>query len=226
MLKVELHTHTNLDPLDRVSHSSRELIDRAASLGFHALAITLHDRYYDPAPDAAYARERGLLLIPGIERNIHGRHVLLLNFPSACADVRTFDDVADLKKSGCGLVIAPHPFYPISQSLGDLLPRHKDLFDAVEVNSIYTRLVNFNRSAIDWARRHGKPMVGNTDLHLLEQLGTTFSVVDAEPDADAICEAIRAGKVEVRSDALPTLRAMWIFARMLAGGLPRRLSRT
>ena len=41
MLKVELHTHTADDPVDAIPHSTFELIDRAAALGYDALAITL-----------------------------------------------------------------------------------------------------------------------------------------------------------------------------------------
>ena len=71
------------------------------------------------------------------------------------------------------------------------------MFDAVEYNAMFTPVVNFNILGERWARRHGKPMVGNADVHRLEQLGTTFSLVDAAPDPDAICAAIAAGRVEV-----------------------------
>jgi predicted metal-dependent phosphoesterase TrpH len=226
VLKVELHAHTDRDPLDRIGHSVRDLIDRAASLGYQALAVTLHNRYFDPVDDAAYARERGIVLVRGIERTINHRHVLLVNFPAACADVRSFDDIAALKRhSPCGLVIAPHPFYPITSALRGDLESHADLVDAVEVNSMYTRFVNFNHRAIRWARAHGKPLVGSTDLHLLDQMGTTYTLVNAEADATAICEAIRAGRVEVRSEPLSTVRAGWIFARMVVSGLMGRVSR-
>jgi predicted metal-dependent phosphoesterase TrpH len=223
VLKVELHAHTDQDPLDRVGHSTRVLIDHAASLGYQALAITLHNRYFDPAADAAYARERGVVLIPGIERSVGRRHVLLLNFPAACGDVRTFDDIAKLKASANGLVVAPHPYYPILSAVRGWLGTHRDLFDAVEVNSMYTRLVNFNIRAIRWAREHGKPLVGNTDLHLLGQMGTTFTLVDAPPDPDAICEAIRAGRVEIRTTPLSTMRAASLFLRMTTAGMAGRL---
>jgi predicted metal-dependent phosphoesterase TrpH len=226
VLKLELHAHTNRDPLDHIGHSTRDLIDHAASLGYGALAVTLHNRYFDPSDDAAYACERGVVLLPGIERSIHHRHVLLINFPASCAGVRSFDDVAALKRQWPGgLVIAPHPFYPIASALRSDLDAHSDVVDAVEVNAMYTRLVNFNRPAIRWARARGKPIVGNTDLHLLEQMGTTYTLVDAAPDADAICDAIRAGRVEVRTEPLSTLRAGWIFARMLASGLTGRVGR-
>lgn len=222
MIKLELHTHTDDDPADKIAHSTRDLVDRAAALGYGALAITLHDRFVDPRPHAAYARERGIVLLPGIEKNIGGRHVLLINFPAVCAEVRSFDDIRCLKNRFGGLVVAPHPFYPIPSALGAALERHPTLFDAVEVNAMYTQYIDFNRRAIAWARAHRKPLVGNTDLHLLEQMGTTYSLVDAEPDAEAICDAIRAGRVELRTEPLSSIRAATLFTRMCWGGLVGR----
>jgi predicted metal-dependent phosphoesterase TrpH len=224
MLKIELHTHTDHDPLDRIPHTSRELIDHAAALGYHGLAITLHNRFYDPAVDAGYARDRGVVLIPGIERTIRGRHVLLINFPAECESVKSFEEVAALKARCAGLVVAPHPFYPTGNSVGRHLDAHHALFDAVELNAMYTSWLNFNRRALAWARARGKPIVGNTDLHRLEQLGTTYSLVDAEPRPDAICDAIRAGRVEVRSDPLSSIRAGLIFTKMcVVGSLGRTI---
>jgi predicted metal-dependent phosphoesterase TrpH len=219
VLKTELHIHTDLDPEDRIPHSTTQLLDRAADLGYHVLAVTLHDRYFDPAPYQSYARARGLVLLSGIERSIAGRHVLLINFGPECASVRTFDDVARLRKNRtAGLVIAPHPFYPIPSSLGHRLAAHAPVFDAVELNSMYTRQVDFNRRAVATAKAHGKPLVGNTDLHRLDQLGTTYSLVDADPDPDAICEAIRFGRVEVRTEPISLARAGHIMTRMVIGG--------
>src|SRR5687768_5090210 len=108
MLKVELHTHTADDPLDQVPHTTHDLIDRAATLGYDALAITLHDRQLDIRPLASYAAERGIVLIPGIERTVEGRHVLLLNFRSGTEEVTTFADLRRLKQRSPGLVVAPH----------------------------------------------------------------------------------------------------------------------
>jgi predicted metal-dependent phosphoesterase TrpH len=219
VLKVELHAHTGLDPADYVPHTTRQLIDRAAALGYGAIAITLHNRYYEPLADREYARERGIVLIPGIERTIDRRHLILLNFPADCQVVSSVEDVRALKRRyPKGLVVVPHAFYPIGSALGPDADRWESLIDAVEVNSMFTRWLNFNRRAIAWARSRGKPLVGNTDLHLLDQLGTTYSLVDAGPDPDAICDAIREGRVEVRSSALSTVRAVWTFGRMLGGG--------
>lgn len=224
MIKTELHAHTDDDPSDRLPHSLRDLVDHAAALGYGAVAVTLHDRYYDPAPDCAYARERGVVLLSGIERTIARRHVLLVNFPADAAAVRSFDDLARLRaRHPNGLVVAPHPFYPTRTALGQDLTTYAALFDAVEVNAMHTGLVDFNARAAAWARAHGKPLVGNTDLHLLDQMGTTYSLVDAEPEADAICDAIRRGRVTVHATPLTPIRAAEIFTRMCWRGLLGRL---
>jgi predicted metal-dependent phosphoesterase TrpH len=202
MLKVELHTHTADDPVDRIPHTTVELIDRAASLGYHAVAITLHERQLDIARVAPYAAERGVVLIPGVERTIEGKHVLLLNFRTGAEDVRTFADLARLKSRVRGLVVAPHPYFPSAVCLGRDLDRHADVFDAVERNAMYTRQVDFNLLAERWAGRRGKPVVGNGDVHRLMQLGSTYSLVDAPADADAICDAVAAGRVRVESRPL------------------------
>ena len=170
MLKVELHSHTSDDPVDRIPYTTLELIDHAIALGFDALAITLHDKQLDLRPWTPYAAERGLVLIPGVERTIDGRHVLLLNFQSGAGLVRTFDDLARLKARAPGLVVAPHPFFPTTECLHGDLERHADLFDAVERNAMFTSTLDFNRRAERWAGRHGKPMVGNF-LDVIERHG-------------------------------------------------------
>ena len=208
MLKVELHTHTSDDPVDNIPHSTFELIDRAAQLGYDALAITLHDKQLDLRRFVDYAADRGITLIRGIERTIEGRHVLLLNFTPAAEWINSFPDLAELKaREPHGLVVAPHAFFPTKWALREYMDRHPDLFDVVECNAMFTRLVNFNREAQRWARAHGKPIAGNGDVHRLRQLGSTYSLVDAPRDAGAICEAIRNGRLEVHAEPLSTAAA-------------------
>jgi predicted metal-dependent phosphoesterase TrpH len=217
-IKIELHAHTADDPTDRIPHTTRELIDHAASLHYGALAITLHDRQLDRTPYLEYARERGIVLLGGIERTVEGRHVLLINFPEEAERVKTFPDVASLKARSHGLVIAPHPFYPVPSAMGPVLDQYAGLVDAVEWNAMYTKRVDFNKAAARWATENSKPLVGNSDVHLLSQMGTTWSEVEAEPDSDAICEAIRAGRVHIRTTPLRFHSAAWVFANMVVFG--------
>lgn len=213
-LKVELHSHTSDDPFDAIPYTATDLIDRAALLGYHALAITLHDKEFDVAPLLDYASARGVLLIRGVERTIQGKHVLLINFANDTGHINTFEELAELKRRDRGLVIAPHPYYPLSTCLGDLLDRYPEVIDAVEVHGLYARGTRFNAPAVEWAARHGKPLVGNGDVHRLTQLGATYSLVDAEANPQSICDAIRAGRVEVHTRPLG-----WFHAARLVGDL-------
>ena len=214
MLKVELHTHTADDTSDRIPYTSVELIDRAVSLGYDALAITLHERQFNIQPLVPYAAERGIPLIPGVERSIQGRHVLLLNFRNGAEDVRTFDDLARLRRREPGLVVAPHAYFPAPACLRGDLERHAELFDAVEYNAMFTSSVNFNQRAECWATLNNKPLVGNCDVHRLEQLGTTYSLVDAERDPDAICAAIKDNRIQVISRPLAWSEAVGILSSL------------
>jgi hypothetical protein len=208
MLKVDLHTHTADDPEDLIPYNTAELIDRAAALGYDALAVTLHNRQLDLRPWVDFARDRGVVLIPGLERTIGGKHVLLLNFPAVAEDVVTFDDVRALRRHADGLVVAPHPFYPGTTCLCRSMDRHADLFDAVEFSGFHTRGSGaFNRAAVRWAAGRGLPVVGNGDVHRLSQLGRTFSLVDAEPTPGSICRAIREGRVELCTEPLSVAEA-------------------
>lgn len=225
-VKVELHSHTSDDPEDAIGYSARDLIDRAADLGYGALAITLHDRHFEDPATTDYARRRGLTLIPSIERTIERCHILLVNVPAESERTSDFESVRRLKaRHPEGLVIAPHPWFPLGSSLGERsLNAQADLWDAVEISAFYTRLVNYNTPVHAWARTRGVPVVGNGDVHQLRQLGTTFSLVDVDGPvtSDAICEAIRAGRVRVESRPLTHVEAARIALRAILGNLTGR----
>jgi predicted metal-dependent phosphoesterase TrpH len=217
VLKVDLHLHSSEDPADVIDHDARQLIDKAAELGFDALALTLHDCDFRDPSLTAYARERDIVLIPGVERTIEGSHVLLLNFPDRTDHVRTFEDLAALRRTGNGLVIAAHPYFPDASCLRGRLDRYADLFDAVEWSYFWTRGANFNAKAARFASTRQKPLVASSDLHDLRQLGRTYSLVFADRDPDSICSAIREGRVSIQTSAVPKLE----LARVL-GGMFRR----
>jgi len=224
MLKSELHIHTNEDPKDLLPYTTEQVIDRAAALGYQALAITLHDRQADVTRFRPYAREHGITLIPGVERTIRRKHVLLLNFPDEAERVTTLDEVAELKRRWPGLVIAPHPFYPAPSCLGRTLDGHAALFDAIELNYFYTAQTTwFNDAACRWAARHGKPVVANSDVHRLGQLGRTYTLIDAEPDPHEICTAIRDGRLEIRKAPISVFAAIEYFVETGMAGIRGRI---
>ena len=93
-IKIDLHIHTLDDPKDAVDFSAHQLLERARSLGFRVLAITLHDAVFDRKEVFADAAAMGILLIPAVEVRLLGADVIVLNVTAEeIAQVRNFDDL-------------------------------------------------------------------------------------------------------------------------------------
>jgi hypothetical protein len=98
------------------------------------------------------------------------------------------------------------------------------LFDAIEHCHFYTRWIDFNRPAIRFAREHQLPLVGNSDAHVLDQLGWTYSLVEAEKTPDSIVQAIKAGRVTPVSEPLSTAKLIRFFLGITSVKRPLELS--
>lgn len=195
-LKVDFHLHTKEDPHDYISYDSYKLIDMMAERGYGAIAITNHNRitYTDRLRD--YARERGIVLLRGVERTVRRRHVLLINFKGELSDYRTLQDIEKAKRPD-NLVIAAHPYFPMPTASGIILDKRPEAFDAVEYCHYYVKNINFNKWAVSRAYELDKPLVGGSDAHTVRQMGRTYSVVSSEKSPEAIIQAIKKGRVEV-----------------------------
>jgi len=236
MLKIDLHLHSSEDPFDVLDYDARDLIRHAAALQFDAIAITLHGKVIDVDGLHQFAAQQGLLLIPGIEKRIHGRELLVYNVTQEQMDaVRTFPDLRELKRQlgDAMLVIAPHPFFRQSQCLGRHLEENIDIFDAIEYCHLYTRFWNLNKRAVEVAAAHGKPMVATSDSHALWMFGKNYTLLDAPRTMAGIFQALREGRGQPHSEPIGLMQFIrkmgWFFvvhkSRLLARALRRLLLR-
>jgi len=217
-LKTNLHMHTSDDPVDPVAHSLKEIVDHAAGHHFDVLAITCHHRAAWTPEYAAYAAEKGILLIPGAELSVANRvggraaHVLMLGVGPDVEAVRTFDELAKYRAEHPeAFIIAPHPFLPGGFSLQDYFEPHIHLFDAVEHSWFYSRRFNINLRATEVAERHGLPVIATSDTHFFDFMHDNYATVDAEAKTqEALFAAIRAGKIENYSAPRRLIREMII----------------
>jgi len=205
VLKVDLHLHSSEDPHDALDYDARELIRHAARRHFDAIAITLHGKVIDDPGLPQFARDEGVLFIPGIEKRIHGKEVLIYNVSQAEIDtVRTFADLRKMKTRMGNeiLIIAPHPFFKQSQCLGRHLEENIDLFDAIEYCHLYMRFWNLNKRAAEVARAHAKPMVATSDSHALWMFGRNYTLLDAPKTMAGIFQAVREGRGHPHSEPI------------------------
>ena len=206
LLKADFHIHTREDPHDFIRYTAVELLQEAARQGFDVIALTCHNKRIHTDDLRRRAADLGILLIPGVEAAIEGKHTLLLDMPYTRLKVWSFRHVRSLRRDG-GLVIAPHPFFPAPKCLNGKLRENLDLFDAIEFSHFYTRTVDFNRKAVAYARKMDIPLVGTSDCHRLWQLGTTYTMLDVEEKTVAgVFAAIRAGRVRVITAPLRPFR--------------------
>ena len=219
--KADFHLHSSEDHFDLIPHTACELIDRCAELQFRIIAITNHRILTYSEAWRDYAQERGMLLIRGVEAQIQGRHVVILNADEDANKLRTFEDLKAYKQANDVFTIAPHPFYLALICLRSKLYQYADLFDAVEHHHFYTRLYNPNRPAERFALQYGKPLIGNSDCHRLRQLGLTYSLVKADLNVPSVLNALRKGDVKVVTDPLSTWEAIKLVAYLRTGDVKR-----
>jgi hypothetical protein len=78
-IKVDLHIHTLDDPKDVVDYSAHQLLERARSLGFRVLAITLHDAVFDRPEVFADALAMGIYSFPQQRCGCAAQILIVLN---------------------------------------------------------------------------------------------------------------------------------------------------
>ena len=219
-IKVDLHIHTHDDPKDVIDYSAHQLLERARSLGFGVLAITLHDAVFNRPEVYADAAAMGILLIPAAEMRLEGADVIVLNVTAdEIVDLKTFGDLRALRarRRDSIFTIAPHPFYVLGGSIGPRLLKEIDCFDAIELCHFHNFLFNPNRRATRVARKYRKPLIATSDAHRLHAFGSHYTSMP-RPVALA-CEnvftALRTGPLRLTSPAASIVdlgnAIYWIF---------------
>ena len=158
--------------------SAHQLLERARSLGFRVLAITLHDAVFDRKEVFADAAAMGILLISAAEVRLLGADVIVLNVTAEeMARLKNFDDLRRLRarRGNSIFTIAPHPFYIFGGSIGSRLISEIDCFDAIEFCHFHIGLLNPNRWAKRVAARFGKPLIATSDAHRLHAFGRHYT---------------------------------------------------
>jgi len=193
-IKTSLHIHTAEDKREgkKIKYTVYQLIDQACQLDFKVLALTGHEYFVYKPEYGDYARDKGILLIPGIELtlNKHGlvqKHVVVLNCQPEIENIKTLEELVNYKESHPEIfVLAPHPHFFFNVSLGlKTLKKYINLFDAIEYSWFYTKKINLNKKSEIVAKEHHKPIISTSDLHRLKWLNQDYALIDT-PSLDII----------------------------------------
>lgn len=204
-LKASLHIHTSEDKKDGhiINYNVYNLIDEAEKFGFNVLGFTPHKKFVFREEFAVYAKSKGILLIPGVERGLGrflNQHVIILNCDQTVEKIKTLKQLAKYKSEHPEIfILAPHPTYSRFISIGARkLKKYIDLFDAVEYSYAYSKKLNFhNKKARAIAARFKKPFIATADVHVLKKLNTDFALIETEElTIESVFRAIERGQFE------------------------------
>ncbi|UCC33098.1 MAG: PHP domain-containing protein, partial [Candidatus Bathyarchaeota archaeon] len=194
--KIDLHVHTCYSS-DSVT-TLREVVAYAERRGLNGVAITDHDT----VEGALKLRvKKGLILLPGIEVTALEGHVLALNvtkpIPSGLTLSRTIRKINEAN----GVAVMAHPFALLKtiRSAGV----HPD-FDAIEVinASTFPFSVSTHLSR-KLAIRLNLPQIAGSDAHYGPEIGSAYTLIDADPEADEVAHAIKKGAATPFGKAIP-----------------------
>src|SRR5262245_4769877 len=203
-IKIDLDIHTLDDPKDAVDFSAHQLLERARSLGFRVLAITLHDAVFDRKEVFADAAAMGILLISAAEVRLLGADVIILNVTAEeVAEVKNFDDLRRLRacRGNSIFTVAPHPFYVFGGSIGPRLFDEIDCFDAIEFCHFHIGPVDPTRLAQRVATRFREPMIATSDAHRLHAFGGHYTSMPMPPalTVENVLAGLRSGPLRLTS---------------------------
>jgi predicted metal-dependent phosphoesterase TrpH len=218
--KFQFHVHTAKDPIDRPFHTEEQMIDFAAAKNYDIVAITCHNTWIFDEKIKSYAASKGILLIPGIEKDVEGRHVLIISADKDAEKIETFADLRQYKnKHRDCFIIAPHPYYFTWFCLRDAFEKNIDLFDAVEYSWFHTKTINsWNTKAGTIANRHNLPLIATSDNHILKYFDQQYSFVTAEEKTwPSIRKALKEGKIEAFKNPLSLWKFLLITFEMTIG---------
>jgi predicted metal-dependent phosphoesterase TrpH len=185
-VKADLHVHTTYSRDSVVT--PKQLVFYAKKRGLTAVAVTDHNTV-----DGArkIAEETDFLIIPGTEvSSLHG-HIVGLNVNKLIPRGLSADETVDLIHEAGGIAVACHPYALMKGSVGKHVTGK---FDAVE--AINASAFPFNRAtskAHQLAERLKLPKVAGTDAHYGPVIGQAYTVIDSEPNVEAIVKAIKNG---------------------------------
>ena len=199
-VKADLHIHTTYS-IDSVI-SKKELVFYAKKSGLNAVAVTDHNKIEGALK---MAQQTDFLIIPGIEvSSLHG-HIIGLNVKTLIPRGLSVDETVDRIHEAGGIAIACHPFALLKGSIGKYISVK---FDAVE--TINASAFPFKRATnqANWlAERLKLPKVGGTDAHYGPVIGQAYTLLDSEPNVEAIVKAITNGQCKPKGTGIsPRLR--------------------
>lgn len=193
MRPYDLHIHSK-HSIDCMT-PPKEILRRAEKLGLAGIAITDHDTVKGGLETRKANTSKELEVIVGIEVHTDAGDLVGLFVHDEIKAKHWGDFIRQVHAQG-GIVVLPHPAR--GHKLSDDLVR---AVDAVETMNGKT-WASGNRSALELAKKFGKPTLGGSDAHFHKEVGSCVTLVEGHD----LRKAILSGKVSTKGTHAPAYR--------------------
>jgi len=187
-LKIDLHVHTCYS--EDATATLEEVLYYAKKRGLDGVAITDHGTLRGALK---LARETQLIVIPGLEIETQRGHILALNITSLIPPKLSLTESVQRIHDAGGVAVIAHPAVVLKTGLGQKVTSNSNI-DAIEVvNSATFPFWLSTYLSHRLAERLNLPQTAGSDAHHAPEVGTAYTIVDADSNTDDVVEAIRKG---------------------------------
>jgi len=189
-LKIDLHVHTCYS--EDATTTLKEVVYYAKKNGLDGVAVTDHETLKGALK---LARKSQLLIIPGLEVETQRGHVLALNITTLIPPKLSLTETVQKIQDAGGVAVVAHPAVVLKTGLGLKITSSSNI-DAVEViNSASFPFFLSTYLGRRLAKRLNLPQTAGSDAHRALEIGTAYTLVDADSNTTDIAEAIRKGAI-------------------------------
>ena len=169
-MKCDLHCHTSY------SYDSttlpKKMVEAALKKGIDCLAITDHGEIKGALEAMIYAKEKPILIIPGIEVKTKEGDILGLNVKRMIPNNLSVKETIKKIKEAGGMTIIPHPFGWFCSFKGELEESLNEIDGIEALNaSIFGP---GNKIAFDFAKKYNLPFTAGSDAHFPNFVGRAY----------------------------------------------------
>ena len=169
-MKCDLHIHSNY------SYDSgalvKDIVDTAIKRGMDCIAITDHKEVKGALEAVEYAKNKPILIIPGIEVKTKSGDVLGLNVKEKIEDgLSVRETMKKIRESG-GIAVLPHAF----SWLCGLRENVEGLVGGIDGLEVLNASVfgNGNKKAFFFSQKHDLPFTCGSDAHFTNFIGKAY----------------------------------------------------